>query len=118
MMSILKMCNFIVFLLSLVLADVTRSAAVNYNATSIKEVAENLTLGEGPFWDSENNVLYFVDIYEHRVYRYYENRLEHIVLDDKVGFIIPVAGEQNLFVIGLGTTLCTLRWNLNETTAG
>lgn len=61
------------------MAAVTCSV-VNYNGTSIKEVAENLTLGEGPFWDSENNVLYFVDIYQYRVYRYFQNRLEHVQL--------------------------------------
>lgn len=61
-------------------ADVTRSVAVNYDGTSIKEVAEHLSLSDCPFWDSEHNILYFVDNYEHRVYRYCENRLEHIQL--------------------------------------
>jgi len=112
---------------------------VNYSGTSIKEVAENLTLGEGPFWDRENDALYFVDIYQHRVYRYYRNRLDHVqlggtretsrklfartdrakftVTDKNVGFVIPIAGVEGLFVVGLGTTLSTLRWDLNETTA-
>lgn len=30
--------------------------------------------------------------------------------------MIPVAGKQGRFVIGLGTTLASLRWNLNEKT--
>jgi len=30
--------------------------------------------------------------------------------------VIPVAGQQGLFVIGLGTTLASLRWNLLENT--
>lgn len=34
--------------------------------------------------------------------------------DDDVSFVIPVAGQQGLFVIGLGTTLASLRWNLGE----
>lgn len=33
-----------------------------------------------------------------------------------MSFVIPVAGQQGLFVIGLGTTLASLRWNLNENT--
>lgn len=37
-------------------------------------------------------------------------------LDEDVSFVIPVAGQQGLFVIGLGTTLASLRWNLNENT--
>ncbi|XP_060876107.1 regucalcin-like isoform X1 [Metopolophium dirhodum] len=110
-MSLLK-CN--VVLLSLMAVT---SGAVNYNAASIREVADDVMVhGEGPFWDSENNVLYFVDISQHRVYRFYENRLEHVQLDGDVGFVIPVRGQQGLFVIGLGTTLASLRWNLNEST--
>lgn len=55
--------------------------ALNYNGASIREVADNVIVhGEGPFWDSENNVLYFVDISEHRVYRFHQNRLEHVQL--------------------------------------
>lgn len=34
--------------------------------------------------------------------------------DENVGFVIPVAGKQGLFAIGLGTTLSALRWNINE----
>lgn len=36
--------------------------------------------------------------------------------DENVGFVIPVAGKQGVFVIGLGTTLAKLQWNLNEKT--
>jgi len=45
------------------------------------------------------------------------DRKKFTVTDDNVGFVIPIAGEQGLFVIGLGTTLSSLRWNLNETTS-
>lgn len=38
------------------------------------------------------------------------------MLDSEVSFVIPVRGQQGLFVIGLGTTLSSLRWNLNEST--
>ena len=55
--------------------------AVNYNGASIREVADDVMVhGEGPFWDYENNVLYFVDIAQHRVYRFLENRLEYVQL--------------------------------------
>lgn len=55
--------------------------AVNYNGASVGELADSVMVhGEGPFWDSENNVLYFVDISERRVYRHIENRLEHVQL--------------------------------------
>ncbi|XP_025205532.1 regucalcin-like isoform X1 [Melanaphis sacchari] len=97
------------------LSWVAMSCAVNYNGATINEVANDVLVhGEGPFWDSENNVLYFVDISQHRVYRFFQARLEHVQLDEEVSFVIPVAGQQGLFVIGLGTTLASLRWNLHE----
>lgn len=37
-------------------------------------------------------------------------------LDEPVGFVIPVADRQGIFLIGLGTTLASLQWNLNEKT--
>lgn len=40
--------------------------------------------------------------------------IELAVSDEPVSFVIPVAGQQGLFAIGLGTTLAGLRWNLNE----
>lgn len=55
--------------------------AVNYNGASIREVADDVMVhGEGPFWDHENNVLYFVDISQNRVYRFFENHLEYVQL--------------------------------------
>jgi sugar lactone lactonase YvrE len=58
-----------------------RCSAVNYNGASIREVADDVMVhGEGPFWDSENNVLYFVDISQQRVYRFFQNRLEYVQL--------------------------------------
>ncbi|VVC39655.1 Six-bladed beta-propeller, TolB-like,SMP-30/Gluconolactonase/LRE-like region,Senescence marker [Cinara cedri] len=104
-------CNV---LLSLVAATF---AYVNYNGISIRQVADDVMVhGEGPFWDSENNVLYFVDIAQRRVYRLVQKSLEYVQLNGEVGFVIPVAGRQGLFVVGIGTELSGLRWNLNETT--
>lgn len=57
------------------------TCAVNYNGASIRELTDSVMVhGEGPFWDSENNVLYFVDISERRVYRHFHDRLEHVQL--------------------------------------
>lgn len=57
------------------------SAAVDYKSASIKKLSDDvMAVGEGPFWDAENNVLYFVDIGQHRVYRHFQNRLEHVQL--------------------------------------
>lgn len=42
--------------------------------------------------------------------------MKPVYADEDVSFVIPVAGQQGLFAIGLGTTLSSLRWNLNEKT--
>lgn len=56
-------------------------ATANYEGVSIRPVADDVMVhGEGPFWDIENSVLYFVDISQQRVYRLFENRLEHVQL--------------------------------------
>jgi len=55
--------------------------AANYNGASVREVTDAVMVhGEGPYWDSENNALYFVDISRHRVYRWFQNRLDHVQL--------------------------------------
>lgn len=57
------------------------AGAANYNGASIREVADDVMHhGEGPFWDSQNNVLYFVDISRHRVYRLRQNQLDYVQL--------------------------------------
>lgn len=36
--------------------------------------------------------------------------------DGDVGFVIPVVGYRDLFVVGLNTTLSSLRWKLDKKT--
>ncbi|XP_050534715.1 regucalcin-like [Daktulosphaira vitifoliae] len=88
--------------------------SVNYDGAVIKSISNDvMVLGEGPFWDSQKQIFYFVDIMQHRVYRFKNSKLEFLQLDTDVGFIIPVAEEEDLFVIGLGTELTALKWSEN-----
>lgn len=65
------------------------------------EVAASIqaTLGEGPIWDERENVLYWVDILEKRIYRYEPDRgnIDFRQLDQYVGAVVPHSGGGFLF---------------------
>jgi sugar lactone lactonase YvrE len=56
-------------------------------------------LGEGPIWDSRQQLLYWVDIYNHRVHRFYPptGRDEYFDVGDVVG-AIALAGDNKLIM--------------------
>lgn len=58
--------------------------AVNYDGVTIKQVAGWMVIGEGPFWDFENNILLFVDASRNCVYRLFENRPDPIKLGKRI----------------------------------
>lgn len=58
------------------------------------------TIGEGPVWDEETGILYFVDNREGKVYSFDEKELKEVVsFDKKLGFV--VLREQGGMVAGL-----------------
>lgn len=74
-------------------------------------------VGEGPFFDSITNSLYFTDIIgKDQILRYdlSENQIykAHIKGETgQMGFIIPVEGRKNLFGCGIGEKLVIVRWD-------
>lgn len=56
-------------------------------------------LAEGPIWDSTQQLLYWVDIYNHRVHRFYPatGKDEYFDVGDVVGAISP-AGDNRLII--------------------
>jgi sugar lactone lactonase YvrE len=56
-------------------------------------------LGEGPIWDSRQQLLYWVDIYNHRVHRFYPatGKDEYFDVGDVVG-AIALAGDNKLII--------------------
>uniref|UniRef100_A0A336K406 Regucalcin n=1 Tax=Culicoides sonorensis TaxID=179676 RepID=A0A336K406_CULSO len=70
---------------------------------------------EGPHWI--NNSLYFVDIMESLIFRYdyptnkcFKANIEGEI-GTKIGFISPVEGKENQFVVGLGPRLVLIHWD-------
>lgn len=73
------------------------------------------TLLESPHWKSGN--LYFCDILESVIFRYdyntdkcYKASVEGEP-STKIGFIVPVEGKSDQFVIGLGPRLVLIQWD-------
>lgn len=75
------------------------------------------TLLEGPHWVSHSKSLFFVDIIESFIFRYdydgdkcYKANIEGEV-GTKVGFIVPVEGKSDQFVVGLGPRFVLIKWD-------
>lgn len=72
-------------------------------------------LGEGPHWDDLTQNLYFIDIYGGTVNRYCftENKTysANIENEDVIGFIVPVEGNNNEFVVGIGRRIGVIHWD-------
>jgi len=71
-------------------------------------------LGEGPHWDAENQCLYFVDILKKSINKYVPSTKKHtkaVIGLNQVSFLIPVKGEKNKFLIGLGRQLAVVTWD-------
>ncbi|KAK7866866.1 hypothetical protein R5R35_006032 [Gryllus longicercus] len=81
---------------------------------SVETVTSSAILGEGPHWDSTENVLYYVDIIGKEVRKYDPATKRETIakLDgDSVSFIIPVEGKHNEFLIGHGHHVCLMTWD-------
>lgn len=80
-----------------------------------------IKLGEGPHWLEGDQALLYVDVFTKALRRHFINTGRHQVLfiDDggvaeTVSAVIPVEGEPELFVVGLGKTLSVVRWSIQD----
>ncbi|XP_044738811.1 regucalcin-like [Chrysoperla carnea] len=86
----------------------------------IKEIGDQLTLGEGPHWDADQQALYYVDIDGK------DNKggaiLKYIPATGKitqcnfgcgnqVSLVLPVANTSNKFVVSINRKIAVVTWN-------
>ncbi|CAH2085064.1 unnamed protein product [Euphydryas editha] len=85
---------------------------------TIKNLTEPALLGEGPHWDDRQQALFFVDILQYTIHKYVPATGAHTKtkLDDTVGFIVPVDGTTDQFIIGLGKRFVIIQWDGAEGT--
>lgn len=79
----------------------------------VKPVFGPFTLGEAPHWDEGSKCLYFVDIDEKSICKYnpLHQNVTKCILDQKVGFVVPVQTKKDQFLIGYGGDFALVIWN-------
>ncbi|XP_026686766.1 regucalcin-like [Diaphorina citri] len=79
----------------------------------VKPVAGPFVLGEGPHWDEETKSLYFVDINGQFLCKFNPatETVTKCALDRKVGFVLPVEGKKDQFLIGYGEDFAVVTWD-------
>ncbi|CAG4928753.1 unnamed protein product [Colias eurytheme] len=85
----------------------------------VTPVTEPVWLGEGPHWSKEDQALYFVSIFDQTVHKYVPSTGRHTKskLDAMPGFIIPVEGKKDQFVVGLKREVVVIQWDGENGTA-
>lgn len=97
-----------------------RLADLPGSVTTVSVVSEThvSSLGEGPYWDEKNQLLYHVDSVGSAFYQVNPNTGEvqkRTVPDAVVSIIIPYQNEEGKFIISRGNTLLKLDWATGET---
>lgn len=72
--------------------------------------------GECPTWDSRNNILYFADILNGKIYSYNHTNeeIKSITLDGLVAPIVPSKADPNLLIVGLNRSVVAVNWNKQD----
>lgn len=81
---------------------------------TIEKITEPLLLGEGPHWDVASQSLFLVDIDHDTLIKYIPktNSTKSIKLGSgHVGFIIPVKGKPDHFVVGEDLNIVLVHWD-------
>ncbi|CAH0399647.1 unnamed protein product [Chilo suppressalis] len=86
---------------------------LNMSSVKVVKVTEPLVLGEGPHWDAAQQALFFVDIKGHSIHKYKPATGEHssTKLGGAVGFIVPVEGTSDQFVVGVERQFQIVQWD-------
>lgn len=98
--------------------------ASRWNDENIKDVkveeisveSQRCELGEGPHWDIRRQSLYFVDINAPAVLRFdsMTGKFHKASIGGNytaIGFIVPVDGSDDKFVVGANRDVLVIRWN-------
>lgn len=93
-----------------------RKKMSGYKVEEISSEGQRCTLGEGPHWDPKSKSLYYVDILAPAIFRYNTKNGEiykaKIKDNEKpIGFIVPVEGTDDEFVVGAGRDITIIRWD-------
>ncbi|PSN53201.1 Regucalcin [Blattella germanica] len=84
-------------------------------APKVEAVTKPLILGEGPHWDQDEKVLYFVDLPGSTVNKYDPVTKKHTstskIDGGNVTFVLPIKGKKDKFAIAIERDLAIMTWN-------
>ncbi|XP_075975713.1 uncharacterized protein LOC142976312 [Anticarsia gemmatalis] len=82
----------------------------------VQKITEPVLLGEGPHWDAHHQALYFVSILDHTINKYVPATGKHTKtkLGGRVGFMVPVEGTTDQFLVGLERKFVIVQWDGGE----
>ncbi|KAJ8723563.1 hypothetical protein PYW08_003475 [Mythimna loreyi] len=85
-------------------------------SVKVQKITEPVRLGEGPHWDEKQQALYFVSIPEHTIHKYVPSTGVHTKtkVGGRVGFIVPVEGTSDQFLVGVERKFQVVRWDGQE----
>ncbi|GFG33757.1 hypothetical protein Cfor_05109 [Coptotermes formosanus] len=87
-------------------------------APKVEQISAPAILGEGPHWDHNAQVLYYVDILGYTVHKYVPATNKHttVKIGDQVSFVIPLEGSKDKFVISVGRNIAIMTWDGESST--
>ena len=67
-------------------------------AFKVEPVGPLLGIGEGPYWDEKNQLLYYVDVFVGHIWKVHlkNNKYESINLGDTISIVIPCENDDLL----------------------
>ncbi|XP_013166226.1 PREDICTED: regucalcin-like isoform X2 [Papilio xuthus] len=85
----------------------------------VTEAVLSMSFGEGPHWDVEEQVLYYVNILDNSINKYNPATREKTCaeFDEHVSFIIPIEGKKDHFLGGMKRNIVEIEWNGENDTA-
>lgn len=83
---------------------------------NVEPITEPITVGEGPFWHSQNQTLYYVGIVDASIHSYNTITKEHHSVKlgsdgDVVSLVIPVEGQVDKFVASISHDIVIVIWD-------
>lgn len=87
-------------------------------SVKVEKVAEPVQLGEGPHWHEQRKTLYYVSILEQTIHKYVPATGKHAKtkVDGRVGFIVPVEGTTDQYLVGVERKFLIVKWDGEEGT--
>ncbi|CAH2046718.1 unnamed protein product, partial [Iphiclides podalirius] len=82
----------------------------------VQKITEPVLLGESPHWDDRHQALFFICVQGKTINKYVPSTGEHTKtqIDGRIGFILPVEGATDQYVVGVEHKFLLIQWDGEE----